>query len=215
MKSKIFILLTAGILNFSTHAEAQQTYTVKGIVFDSHSNQPVKDAQVWLFGKQTGGVTDSLGQYKFKVFQMYSNTRMYVRACGDEIATSKLVSFGADTLIQTEFYVNGIEDDCPSPPNIPWKVSPSEYVNYEGYVILDMHGNYFETCSDKAYSPVWPEGFNRTELWPDDSQFGDSLFIQVKGRLDPYSKDVVPSQNLFIGEIVTIREPRSHDCEIE
>ncbi|MFP8488004.1 hypothetical protein ACKGJO_02805 [Gracilimonas sp. Q87] len=212
MRLKTFILLTASILNFSILAVAQQTYTVKGFVVDSHSNEAVKDAQVWLYGKQTGGITDSHGQYEFKVFKMYSDTRLYVRACGDKIATSKLVSFGADTLIQVDFSINGIENDCIKPPNIPWKVSPSEYENYQGYLILDMHGVFIRTCRGNSYSPVWPSDFRMKGIWPDNSQYGDSLFIQLEGRLDPYSKDIVPFQNLYVGKIDSISSIKTAKC---
>jgi hypothetical protein len=215
MKLITFLILTACSFGFTILAVAQQTYIVKGFVIDSLSNKAVKDAQVWLYGKQAGDITDIHGQYEFKVFKTYSNTRMYVRTCDDKIASSVLVSFEADTLIKVDFSMNGIENDCYKPTNIPWKVSPLEYVNYEGFIILDIHGNFFKTCSNNSYLLVWPEDFNTTELWSIESQVGDSLFIQVKGRLDLYSKDAIPSQSLLIGEIVTLRKPRSLDCEMK
>ncbi|HKK62004.1 MAG TPA: carboxypeptidase-like regulatory domain-containing protein, partial [Bacteroidales bacterium] len=111
MNSKTFILLAIGIFYLSLNVYAQKTYTVQGTVLDVDTNQPVQNAQVWLYGIQAGDVTDSLGHYKFEAFKTYSETRMYVRLCGDDITESKLVSFGTDSLIQTEFAVNTLQSD--------------------------------------------------------------------------------------------------------
>ena len=213
MNSKTFILLAVSIF-LSSNVYAQKTYTVEGKVFDSQTNHPIKNAQVWLYGAQAGAVTDSLGNFKLEVLKSYSSTRMYVRVCGDVIATSKLMEFRSDSYIKSNFSVVKDKSDCPSPPNIPWKVKPSEYESYQGYLILDMHGVFLRTCSGNPYRPVWPIDFRVNEIWPDNAQFGDSLFIQLKGRLDPYSKEVIPFQNLYVGEIVFIDTVENENCDL-
>lgn len=214
MNSKTFILLSVGVLFFSLNVYAQKTYTIEGQVIDTQTNQPIINAQVWLYGVQAGAVTDSLGYFKFEVLKPYSSTRIYVRVCDDVIATSKLLEFGSDTHIETKFSLVEDQSDCPSPPNIPWKVKPSEYESYQGYLFLGMHGAFLRTCSDNPYSPVWPVDFRIDEIWPDNSKLGDSLFIQLKGRLDPYSKDIIPFQNLYVGEIVLIETAKSDQCDL-
>ncbi|MCH8568238.1 MAG: carboxypeptidase-like regulatory domain-containing protein [Balneolales bacterium] len=212
MDSKNLLFLAIYIFFFSLSAHAQKNYTVEGIVYDRQSNQPIKNAQVWLYGTQVGAVTDSLGNFKFEVLKTYSRTRMYVRVCGDDIASSELVQFGSNTQIITDFSIEVSKSDCLTPSNIPWKVSPSEYESYQGYLILAMHGVFIRTCSGNIYSPVWPVDYRWNQIWPENSRQGDSLFIQLEGRLDPYSKNVFPFQNLYVGKIVLIDSNKAESC---
>lgn len=209
-RAGVFLFIVLFCFNFDGYA--QITYTVQGTILDENTSQPVQDAQVWLYGTQVGDVTDSLGYYQFKVHQMHSETRMYVRYCGYDLATSKLVEFGKDSLVETNFTITTHQPKCPSPPNIPWKVDPSVSVPYIGYIFLDLHGIFFRSCNGNSYSPVWPSGTLEEDFWSANSQLGDSLFIEMKGRLDPYSKGVIPFQNLYVGEIVSVSKSRPKAC---
>ena len=193
---------------------AQQTYILKGTVYDSTLNQPVEGAQVWLYGEQIGDISDSLGQFKFDVYTIPANTRDYVRACGKEIDTSKLIDFGTDTLIQTKFFISNTRRNCSSPPRIPWKVKPSESEEFSGHLILAGGGSSIEMCNGKSYVPAWPKDFSEKEIWSSDSKVGDRLYIKLRGRLDPFSQNVVPYQTLYVGEVDTIKTAEKNDCSL-
>jgi hypothetical protein len=41
----------------------------------------------------------------------------------------------------------------------------------------------------------------------------DRLFTHFTGRLDPYSKGVIPFQNVFVGEVIAAKPPAANYCE--
>lgn len=181
-------------------------------MFDRLNHQPVKGAQVWLYGHQAGDATDSLGLYSFEVTTTPATTRLYVRICGNDIISYATTNFNENPQVRIDFNVEGIPSDCTSPPDVPWQVDPSAAIDFDGHVTLDMHGEFFKSCDGKVYKPVWPEGYSETQRWNDDSEFGNRQYIRFNGRLDPYSLGVIPAQSVFVGDVLTLREPSPNDC---
>lgn len=210
-----FAIFASNALFLCPAVSAQQTYTVSGSVFDQLNRQPVTGAQVWLYGHQAGDATDSLGVYSFEVTTTPASTRLYVRLCGNDIMSFTTASFAENPRVRVDFHLDAIPTECVPPLDIPWQVDPSAAIDFDGHVTLDMHGEFFKTCDGKVYLPVWADGYSESERWNDDSKFGDRQYIRFNGRLDAYSLDVIPAQSVFVGDVLTLREPSPEDCEVE
>lgn len=218
-------LLTFTILNLvwavSVYSQSDfvHHFIVEGVVYDSTASQPVEGAQIWIYSKQAGDITNSSGRFHFDIHTVNGNIRAYIRICGRKIATSKLLEFEADTLtqtaetlIQTNFVVSKSGDKCASPPPLPWKVKLSSAKVYSGYIDAEIHGIYFETCNDKFYLLSWPKEFVPRKIRSKLSKPKFRMFIRFKGKLNPYTKNVVPGPTVYVLKLLEQHPANEKDC---